>query len=496
VPSGGQLEFPAVSIKGGTSMIDEVVSKSEIQAYVSAMREQLAAGHLDGPAKSAARAIGASDEDARTAVLSRMPDPANLKQSSGGDAPGAAFIARDAITSLLQSELDKKFREAGIVQDRSRVSGIQADEHVVREHSEEMGPRDRQWVNEVATAVVGHYATVAANGSHQFNKRPALHEITSDNPRVIVVGDWGSGTKYAKEVAALMRKQIEQAGERPVAVIHLGDVYFCGLKDEYDSNVIPDDCWPVTAAQARAGVTSWSLNGNHDMYSGAWCYFDHLLAGDARFANQRADGNPTSFFRLRTPTWDLVGLDTAWQPEVVVEGPNNPGEYGVLEDPQPTQVATWADEAEKTGRALMLLTHHQFLSAFPPEIGPCFDGGVTLASDLKDKLGPVLDAGRVRAWLWGHEHRCVGFEDFTAQQGIGIAYPRCLGHGGWQQRPPGSSWKRPRGVRFLALETDPDDGNVRRGFAVLDFADDGSIAVTYYDDSGKLSPPPETFTRA
>src|SRR3954447_24328714 len=102
-------------------MIDEVVSKREIQRYVSAIREHLAAGHLDGPAKAAARAIGASDEDARTAILSRMPDPANLKQSSGGDAPGMPFIARDPITSLLQSALDMKFREKGMVQERPRV---------------------------------------------------------------------------------------------------------------------------------------------------------------------------------------------------------------------------------------------------------------------------------------------------------------------------------------------------------------------------------------
>ena len=33
-------------------------------------------------------------------------------------------------------------------------------------------------------------------------------------------------------------------------------------------------------------MTSWALNGNHDMYSGGWGYFDHLLA-DERFSRQR-----------------------------------------------------------------------------------------------------------------------------------------------------------------------------------------------------------------
>ena len=45
----------------------------------------------------------------------------------------------------------------------------------------------------------------------------------------------------------------------------------------------------------------------------------------------------------------------------------------------------------------MLLTHHQFVSAFDPTIGESIGGALTLASALKDKLGPVLDAGRVRA---------------------------------------------------------------------------------------------------
>ncbi len=468
-------------------MIDEVVSKSEMQRYVTAMREHLAAGNLDGPAAAAARAIGAGDADPRTAMLSRMPDPANLKQSSGGDAPGMPFIARDPITSLLQSTLDKKFRAAGMVRERHRPPGkvIHVHEQVVREQPEKMVPDDKQFVADVSASVLDQIA----QGSHPFNPNPALHEIKSDRPLVIVVGDWGSGTPQAKQVAALMRKHVGQAGQRPVAVIHLGDVYLSGLREEYDRHVLAPDCWPVSAPQA--GVTSWSLDGNHDLYSGAWCYFDYLLAGDPRFANQRsADGRPTSFFRLRTPTWDLVGLDTAWHPDVVRHGEAQGG-LGALEDPQARYVATWAQDAEQTGRALMLLSHHQFLSAFDPPIGESIGGPLTLASALKDKLGPVLDSGRVRAWLWGHEHRCVGF---NAQSRIGIAYPRCIGHGGWPQAPPPGD-ELPKGVSFIERGTDTD-GNLRLGFAVLDFAADGSIMVSYYNDHDEASPPAEMFTRA
>jgi Calcineurin-like phosphoesterase len=477
-------------------MIDEVVSKTEMQRYVSAMREQLAAGHLDGPAAAAARAIGAGDEDARTAMLSRMPDPANLKQSSGGDAPGMPFIARDPITSLLQSELDKRFREAAMVQERHLPadSAIVAHERVVREQPDIMGPDDKQFGIDVYASVLQQ----VSKGNHEFNSNPAEYEIKSDYPLLIVVGDWGSGSKPAQQVGKLMGEQIQQAGQRPVAVIHLGDVYPSGQSEDYQNNFLP--YWPVPQG-GLSGVTSWSLNGNHDMYSGAWYYFDYLLA-DARFAKQRSavNGEPTSFFRLRTPSWDLVGLDTAWHSNVV-DRREPLAEEGDLDDPQgkqATAVAGWANDAKQNRRALMLLSHHQFVSAFTPSLGEGIEGTLTVAPKLKNKLGPVLSTGRVRAWLWGHEHRCVGFKALNLQpSGISIAYPRCLGHGGMHM-PPYTADGPPQGVSFLERGTELDDGTTmaRCGFAVLDFAADGSIAVSYYDDHSEASPPAETFTPA
>ena len=97
----------------------------------------------------------------------------------------------------------------------------------------------------------------------------------------------------AEEVADALRNG------REAHVIHLGDVYYSGLPVEVQRHVL--EPWPVTAAQAKAGVTSWSLNGNHDMYSGGYGYYDTLLA-DPRFAAQHsADGASTSFFRLDRP---------------------------------------------------------------------------------------------------------------------------------------------------------------------------------------------------
>jgi hypothetical protein len=120
----------------------------------------------------------------------------------------------------------------------------------------------------------------------------------------------------------------------------------------------------------------------------------------------------------------------------------------------------------------MLMSHHQLTSVYDKQ-----DLGETLGR----KLGPVLGGGRVTAWLWGHEHRCMGF---AADQGV--EYPRCIGHGGvpvlmpraadepvpapglWEER----GYLEERGERWA-----------RFGFAVLDF-NGTRIDVRYRDDTG------------
>jgi hypothetical protein len=99
------------------------------------------------------------------------------------------------------------------------------------------------------------------------------------------VGDWGTGLGRARQVAVHMQEEIAGAlaEGREAHAIHLGDVYYSGLASEDQRRFLA--YWPVTAAQAASGVTSWSLNGNHDMYSGGYGYFGTLLA-DPRFAAQ------------------------------------------------------------------------------------------------------------------------------------------------------------------------------------------------------------------
>jgi hypothetical protein len=389
------------------------------------------------------------------------------KPSSGGEVDGGVpFLARDPIVSLLQSELESAYRKQGVRDATPEHRGLLSEiAHTAESllHPMRYGPTDDEWVIQIGRSVLERIA----EGNHPFNPQPAKHEV-SDTARVVVVGDWGSGLPRAKAIAGLMADEVADARAhgREAHVVHLGDVYYSGTKEEYQTHVLADGFWPVSAQQAGEGVTSWSLNGNHDMYGGGFGLFDTLLA-DPRFAAQRSpDGKGTSFFHLASPSWDFVGLDTSWDTDVLSQG-----QLGVLADPQADFVASVAHASE---RKLMLMSHHQLLSVYEPEAPKV---GRTLAA----KLGPTLDSGAVTAWLWGHEHRCMGF----AQSG-GVQYPRCIGNGGLpvlmahaQDAPvpaPGA-WEE-RGF----LESQGEHW-ARFGFAVLDLAGD-HIDVRYRDDRG------------
>jgi hypothetical protein len=268
----------------------------------------------------------------------------------------------------------------------------------------------------------------------------------------------------ARDVATHMHEAIETAlaSNRQVHVLHLGDVYYSGLETEDRRRFL--DLWPVNQEQAEAGVTSWSLNGNHDMYSGGFGYFGILLQ-DPRFKSQRSpDGRPASFFRLRSPFWDFIGLDTAWDTDVT-----SAGQVAVLQDPQGRYVA---GVAAGSSRKLVLFSHHQLVSVY--------DKG-DLGSTLPAELAPVLDRNRVTAWWWGHEHRAITYEAAD-----GVRYPRCLGNGGVPILPdadppvgstPSITWRSTRTV------TEDGQVRVRFGFAVLDLQPD-RIEVAYVDDDG------------
>ena len=463
-------------------MRKDVSDKAEVRQYVAKIRDVLDDPRLqDVIGRAAAQVPGnAPPRDKISSLLNQDID--SLASSGGGD-DGVPYLSRAPLVSMVQSHVEEALTEAGISDAGAPGAGspgagspggwwsrlVRAVKGDLRISPGSFTPDDPDWYVVIARGVLERLA----EGNAPFNESPAEFDGVSDNARLVVVGDWGTGLPRAKAVAALMRGKVAEAlaDHRQVHVLHLGDVYYSGFEYEDQQRFL--DLWPVTGEQAGAGVTSWSLNGNHDMYSGGFGYFGTLLA-DPRFRLQRsADGKTTSYFLMRSPSWDFIGLDTAWDTDVVSNG-----QVAVLQDPQASYVAGIAAQPE---RKLVLFSHHQLVSFYDKS-----DLGSTLPGDL----APVLRSGRVTAWWWGHEHRAITYEAAS-----GVRFPRCLGNGGVPippdpSPPAGSS----PAITWHSTRTVSEDGRdwTRFGFAVLDLSPD-RIDVAYIDDDGDV-PHTETIT--
>ncbi|SDJ08763.1 Calcineurin-like phosphoesterase [Frankineae bacterium MT45] len=402
------------------------------------------------------------DAHSETTYLSRAPFVSLIQsyvEEALGDGPGIDPSHPDSLWAKIVHSVHE-----------AALSAEHAVEHLLHKEPGSFGPDDPDWHVYIAKGVLDRLL----DGTHPFNTKPAEFDNLADDARLVVVGDWATGLPNALHVAERMRDAIQEALDRSqqVHVIHLGDIYYAGLESEDRRRFL--DCWPVTPDQADA-VYSWCINGNHDMYSGGHGYFTVVLA-DKRFAHQQdVDGKPTSYFRLRSASWDFIGLDTAWNDDITSHG-----RVADLPDPQSEYVARVAGESD---RKLVLFSHHQLASAYEPD---------DIGTKLPAQLDTVLAQEGIKAWWWGHEHRAITYKPLA-----GVQYPRCLGNGGVptpanEPDPPNplpgdniylhpdATWRSERTYEASGQEIH------MFGFAVLDLHPDG-IDVAYVDHDGDVA---------
>jgi predicted phosphodiesterase len=253
----------------------------------------------------------------------------------------------------------------------------------------------------------------------------------SDRVTVALVSDWGTGNADA----AALAKQI--ALKRPDHVIHLGDVYYSGTPREMERNFL--DVW---RAHGPSQARYWALNGNHDMYSGGYGYFHHVLP---------AFGQPASYFNLHNGNWRLIGLDSAY-----------------INHNFTTPQRAWLEGQLDGDAKTILLTHHHLLSAFRKR-----------GDALEECLDPYLSDSRVFGWFWGHEHHLIEYADY---RGVKC---RCIGNGALPYVPPDRR-RRSHPADIVRMETRPSPHNPARGihdFALLTF-DGPTLHIEYVDEQG------------
>ena len=289
--------------------------------------------------------------------------------------------------------------------------------------------RDPKWLS-----VLYQRLRARARGKAPFVTHQRPEDFRFDLPErtsVALVADWGTGNATAAAVA------LQIAARAPDHVIHLGDIYYSGTPGEGRRNFL--DMWRDYGPK---GSRYWNLNANHDMYSGGYGYFQHILP---------ALDQPASYFNIQNGAWRLVALDSAY----VTHNFNTPQ-------------MQWL-ESQLTGNAkTILLTHHHLLSPFRKR-----------GNAMEEWLDPYLADGRLFGWIWGHEHHLIEFADY---RGVRC---RCIGHGSLPYVPPDRRRQRHQ-AEIVRWETRPSPVQPSRGihgFALLTF-DGPTLHIEYIDEAG------------
>jgi Calcineurin-like phosphoesterase len=313
------------------------------------------------------------------------------------------------------------------------------------------GPCDPRWIE--ACIADGLAALEQLEHRTPPPPRPSSPNQLAPDARVVLVSDWATGLPCALAVAQRIRDAVAEAKDegRDVHVIHLGDAYYSGWREEYAARFLAH--WPVDPGEE--GVHSWALPGNHDLYSGGHGYFGFLLA-DPRFRLQRG----SSWFSLESESWQILGLDSSYLDED-------------LHDPE----VEWVKSRIRGERRTILLAHHPMESMYE-----------CAAFGLPSTLGPVLqDLGPVDAFFWGHEHRSIIYSPYPYDYDTPYAnLSSCIGNGGVPrmlsepERPPAGNERSYEPVTWVRAGPYYRPLN---GFVIIDF-DESAAIVTYVDERG------------
>ena len=352
-----------------------VVSATRLESFLPQVQQGGLEGTLETPGETAPTAsdladlTGADHIDPAPLTLAEQ-ESIHLQYAAAIELlreaernPGVMCATENQIAALLQSSLADRSGDEEQKLIRAAGGGLEA----------QFDERDVRWAFSLVS-------WVGKLNPHGWQPIPSEVDSLPDKCKIAVMGDWGTGLYGAPECS----RSIEKEGGFQY-IVHLGDVYYAGTKKETQANFL--DRWPKVP-----GAISRACNGNHEMYSGGYGYFDVILP---KFHQ------PSSCFAMRNKDWLVVGLDSAYADHDLFGEQN--GWLSLLME-------------QSQGARVVLFTHHQPYSHFE-------HGGEKLVA----KLLPLLITKKIAAWYWGHEHRCVVFDPHP-RWGL---HGRCIGHSGY-----------------------------------------------------------------
>lgn len=264
-----------------------------------------------------------------------------------------------------------------------------------------------------------------------FGASPNTVTIASgETVTVAVVGDWGTG-EWNDQGASCPSQQImsEVAALNADYTIHLGDVYYAGTGNlSLEVNTLlfllgqklgityefSEERERLTSLWKAGSVGTFTLNSNHEMYSGAQGYFTEALD-----AGLFSDQQKTSYFAINAPNWAIVGLDSAYYTKAFAYM------EGRLQDDTHTQQISFVQGLGLSGKTTIAMTHHTGMTydaqLIPASIGD--PSNATLWCDIQEAFG-----GAPSFWYWGHIHNAIAYSPKSPLGAAGTA-ARCVGHG-------------------------------------------------------------------
>jgi predicted phosphodiesterase len=329
-----------------------------------------------------------------------------------------------------------------------------------------------------------------------------VHDITdgtSTEPIIVAVAaDWATDTVQSEYIGNTIR------GKNPDYTVHLGDTYFSGSKKECEANYCSGDSKEGLWPRGKSG--SFTLIGNHEMFSSGGNYFEMITDPKSRFgirdqATNTFSGQKAPYFCLRSKYWLVLGLDTGYQSlktGILRLNPDN------TQLNFPPEMFDWLktkvlEPGEKRG--VIVLTHHQYVTAFNQE-SEFPNPAKQIKALLPDSHGII--------WIWGHEHRFSMYSKNQISESHIPAFGRCIGNGGMpDEHSPlrfviDSQAKSRKLVLYDkriadSIPLDPNDLSKKRdvgfnGYALVGL-DNATASITYYasykineDDPGRDNP--------
>lgn len=346
--------------------------KSDVIDNLSALRtafadkDPKALAELEQQATASGQLDGTSVEDLRLRSIASLDASIAAAQAEDHASP-ESYQSHDKLTSLVQSSMNGTLRTHSHIGDRlPAVLNLFGQGNAV------------VWAPTGIAALLEHF-----KGKAPFKRATDKSKITIPAQcKIAILGDWGADNDHAQTMGTLVQQQT------PDYLVHLGDIYYSGSEPECTKFI---ENWPLRDAsgQPKQGA-SFSLNGNHEMYSEGRYYFSTVLDGL---------GQEASYFQLSNDWWQFLGFDTAYVPFTISGGAKDDN----LQCQWDFVVGCINSSPAKKN---VLLSHNQPVSAFLKETA---DG-----APLREEYARLIAATRPNAvygWFFGHEHRCTIYDD-------------------------------------------------------------------------------------